>query len=108
VAAFLVLAFFMFRSLTGQAPDVLPSALIDRPAPDIGPAAMDSLKPGFTRADLASGHVTVVNFFASWCVPCRMESAQLMALSKMPGITLYGVETVSQAIAAVMKQVEHS
>lgn len=92
VAAFLVLAFFMFRSLTSQAPDVLPSALIDKPAPDIGPAAMDSLKPGFTRADLASGHVTVVNFFASWCVPCRMESAQLMALSKMPGITLYGVD----------------
>ncbi|HEV7959501.1 MAG TPA: DsbE family thiol:disulfide interchange protein [Rhizomicrobium sp.] len=91
-AAFLVLAFFLFRSLSGGAPDVLPSALIDKPAPDIGPTAMDSLTPGFSRADLASGHVTVVNFFASWCVPCRMESAQLMALSKMPGIALYGVD----------------
>lgn len=92
VAAFLVLAFFLFHSLFGRPPDLLPSALIDKPAPEIPLAAMDSANPGFTRADLASGRVTVVNFFASWCVPCRMESAQLLALSKMPGITLYGVD----------------
>ena len=49
-------------------------------------------RQGFSRADLAAGHVTVVNFFATWCVPCRMESAQLMALAKMPGITLYGMD----------------
>jgi len=92
VAGFLVLAFFLFHSLFGRPPELLPSALIDKPAPEIGLAAMDAATPGFTRADLATGHVTVVNFFASWCVPCRMESAQLMALSKMPGITLYGVD----------------
>ncbi len=92
VAAFLVLAFFLFHSLFGRPPDLLPSALIDRPAPDIGLGAMDGATPGFARADLASGHVTVVNFFASWCVPCRMESAQLMTLSRIPGITLYGVD----------------
>jgi cytochrome c biogenesis protein CcmG, thiol:disulfide interchange protein DsbE len=92
VAGFLVLAFFLFHSLFGRPPELIPSALIDKPAPEIGLAAMDAATPGFTRADLATGHVTVVNFFASWCVPCRMESAQLMALSKMPGITLYGVD----------------
>jgi DsbE subfamily thiol:disulfide oxidoreductase len=92
VAGFLVLAFFLFHSLFGRPPDLLPSALIDKPAPQINLAAIDDETPAFTRADLAAGHVTVVNFFASWCVPCRMESAQLMALSKMPGITLYGVD----------------
>ena len=92
VAAFLILAFFLFHSLFGPPPDLLPSALVNKPAPEINLAAMDDATPGFTRADLASGHVTVVNFFASWCVPCRMESAQLMALSKMPGITIYGVD----------------
>jgi cytochrome c biogenesis protein CcmG, thiol:disulfide interchange protein DsbE len=92
VVGFLVLAFFLFRSLFGTAPDILPSALIDRPAPDIGPTAMDGLTPGFSRADLAKGRVTVINFFASWCVPCRMESAQLLALAKVPGINLYGVD----------------
>ena len=91
-AAFLVLAFFLFHSLFGRPPDLLPSALIDKPAPQIDLTAMDAATPGFTRGDLAAGHVTVVNFFASWCVPCRMESAQLMALSRMPNITLYGVD----------------
>jgi cytochrome c biogenesis protein CcmG/thiol:disulfide interchange protein DsbE len=42
----------------------------------------------------------VINFFASWCVPCRMESAQLMALAKMPGITLYGVDYEERAPGA--------
>jgi cytochrome c biogenesis protein CcmG, thiol:disulfide interchange protein DsbE len=92
VAGFLVLAFFLFHSLFGRPPDLLPSALIDKPAPQINLAAIDGDTPAFTRVDLAAGHVTVVNFFASWCVPCRMESAQLMTLSKMPGITLYGVD----------------
>ena len=92
VVAFLVLAFFLFHSLVGPPPDLLPSALINKPAPDFDLAAIDDATPGFTRADLAAGHVTVINFFASWCVPCRMESAQLMALSKLPGITLYGID----------------
>lgn len=90
-AGFVVLAFFLFRSLFGT-PDVLPSALIDKPAPSVGPAAMDGATPAFTRADLAKGHVTVINFFASWCVPCRMESGQLLELSRLPGIALYGVD----------------
>ena len=92
VIGFLVLAYFLFHSLFGQPPDLLPSALIDKPAPDFDLAAIDNQSPGFARADLASGHVTVVNFFASWCVPCRAESPQLMALSRMPGITLYGID----------------
>jgi len=92
VAGFAVIAFFMFRSLTAPAPNLLPSALINKPAPAIALAAMDGAIPPFTSADLASGHVTVVNYFASWCVPCRMESDQLMALSKEPGLALYGID----------------
>ena len=94
---FLALAVVLFQGLfSGRAPDLLPSALINKPAPDIGLEAMDDVTPGFTRADLAAGHVTVVNFFASWCVPCRMESAQLMAvfglgtLPAMAAVTLGG------------------
>ncbi|MGH6827875.1 MAG: DsbE family thiol:disulfide interchange protein [Rhizomicrobium sp.] len=92
VVGFLALAFILFHSLTGPAPDVLPSALINTPAPGVGQTVLDRQAPGFTRADLAKGHVTVVNFFASWCIPCRMESPQLMTLSKLPGIALYGVD----------------
>jgi cytochrome c biogenesis protein CcmG/thiol:disulfide interchange protein DsbE len=92
VLAFLVLAFFLFKSLILPPPDIIPSALIDKPAPAVALAAMDASSPGFSSADLASGHVTVVNFFASWCIPCRMESTQLMALAKTPGIALYGID----------------
>ena len=92
VLAFLVLAGFLFKSLILPAPNVLPSALIDKPAPPITLQAMDEATAGFTSADLASGHVTVVNYFASWCVPCRSESAQLMTLSKMSGFALYGID----------------
>ena len=100
VVAFAVLAFFLFHSLWSGAPDVLPSALIDKPAPGIGPEPIDAKTPGFTQTDLTAGHVTVINFFASWCVPCLMESAQLMTLSKMPGITLYGVDYEERAPGA--------
>ena len=96
VAGFAVIAFFMFRSLVAPAPDLLPSALINKPAPQVALPAMDAATPAFASADLAAGRVTVVNFFASWCAPCRMESGQLMALSKMPGLVLYGVDYEEQ------------
>jgi cytochrome c biogenesis protein CcmG/thiol:disulfide interchange protein DsbE len=92
VLVFAILAFFLFKSLILPAPDVLPSALIDKPAPAVALPAMDAATPGFSSADLISGHVTVINFFASWCIPCRMESAQLMTLSKMQGFALYGID----------------
>jgi cytochrome c biogenesis protein CcmG, thiol:disulfide interchange protein DsbE len=92
VLGFGVVAFFLIRSLSLPPPNVLPSALIDKPAPDVPLAAMDNATRGFSNADFKSGHVTVVNFFASWCVPCRQEHTELMELSKMPGIALYGID----------------
>lgn len=90
VLGFAILAFVLFRSLWNRPPDLLPSVLIDKPAPTLGLAALEG-SPGFTDADLRNGHVSVVNFFASWCAPCRLEADTLMALSKKPGFTLYGV-----------------
>ena len=46
VAGFAVLAFFLFHSLFSGAPDVLPSALIDKPAPAIGSTVLDAATPG--------------------------------------------------------------
>lgn len=93
VVGFLAVAFFLYRGLYLTPTSVyLPSVLINKPAPEIGLPPMDDQTPGFTRADLASGRVTVVNFFASWCVPCHEEADALMRLSKMPGIVLYGLD----------------
>src|SRR5438132_2695437 len=71
-------------------PHLLPSALIDRPAPDFALPGLDENAGGLTRKDLA-GRVTLVNFFASWCAPCREEHPSLMALGRLPGVTLDGI-----------------
>jgi cytochrome c biogenesis protein CcmG, thiol:disulfide interchange protein DsbE len=71
-------------------PQLLPSALINRPAPDFALPGLLDPAHGLARKDLANG-VTLVNFFASWCVPCREEQAALTALAHRPGVTLDGV-----------------
>jgi cytochrome c biogenesis protein CcmG, thiol:disulfide interchange protein DsbE len=71
-------------------PHLLPSALIDRPAPDFALPGLYESANGLTRNDL-DGRVTLVNFFASWCAPCREEHTELMALGRLPGITLDGI-----------------
>jgi cytochrome c biogenesis protein CcmG/thiol:disulfide interchange protein DsbE len=91
VLLFAALVFVFFDSLRGPPPDQLPSMLIGKAAPRVALAALDAKSPGFTSADLSAGHVTVVNFFASWCAPCRDEAPMLAALSRMKGVTLYGL-----------------
>jgi cytochrome c biogenesis protein CcmG/thiol:disulfide interchange protein DsbE len=71
-------------------PRLVPSALIDRPAPDFALPGLYQRADGLTRKDL-DGRVTLVNFFASWCAPCREEHPQLMTLGHLPGVTLDGV-----------------
>jgi len=91
VVALLALALFFFRSLNGPPPDELPSALIDKPAPPVSLPPLDSHSRPFSSADLRSGHVSIVNIFASWCVPCRAEAPQLQELARRQGVALYGI-----------------
>jgi cytochrome c biogenesis protein CcmG, thiol:disulfide interchange protein DsbE len=91
IAAFAVLAFFLFKSLWSPTPDVIPSVLINKPAPRLVLPALDAQSAAFTPDDLTAGHVSVVNVFASWCAPCRLEAVQLNRLSKVPGIAVYGL-----------------
>ncbi|MBV9687240.1 MAG: DsbE family thiol:disulfide interchange protein [Alphaproteobacteria bacterium] len=71
-------------------PHLLPSALIDRPAPDFALPGLYENAGGLTRKDL-EGHITLVNFFASWCAPCREEHQEVMALGRLADITLDGI-----------------
>lgn len=89
VALFAVLLVAFAMGLNHD-PSLLPSALIDRPAPDFNlPGLIDPAR-GLARTDLGGG-VILVNFFASWCAPCREEQPGLMVLARQPGITLDGI-----------------
>ncbi|MEO9528345.1 DsbE family thiol:disulfide interchange protein [Roseibium sp.] len=87
---------FLFQLMLGGNPQDIPSALIDKPAPDValppveGLTADGSQVPGFSGADLA-GKVSVVNVFASWCVPCRQEHPLLEDLARVGGVQLIGI-----------------
>lgn len=89
-------ALFAFALRTGD-PSKLPSTMIGKPAPVATFAGVDGLvdrgQPvaGFATADLAKGRISVVNFWASWCIPCVQEHPLLGELVKRAGVDLYGV-----------------
>ena len=96
LVAFLALAaLFMFRLGAGD-PARIPSALIGRPAPPTSLPPLPALErdgkavPGIDSADF-KGEVTVVNVWASWCVPCREEAPLLMNLAADRRLRVAGI-----------------
>lgn len=68
----------------------LPSPLVGNPAPAISlPAIADNIPGGFSTDDL-KGQVTIVNVFASWCVPCLVEHPQITRLAE-EGTPVFGI-----------------
>ncbi|HXJ03266.1 MAG TPA: DsbE family thiol:disulfide interchange protein [Micropepsaceae bacterium] len=92
IVIFLGLAGLLFIGLFQGPPSLLPSPLVGKPAPDIALPALDAQASNFTRAELGQGKPIIINFWASWCVPCRLEHSTLEALAKRNGVTLYGVD----------------
>jgi cytochrome c biogenesis protein CcmG/thiol:disulfide interchange protein DsbE len=90
-------ALFLVRLWSGD-PSRLPSALIGHPAPktDLPPLAGLTTRdgkavPGLSNAAF-SGELTLVNVWASWCVPCADEVPFLEKLSKDTRIKLVGID----------------
>ena len=106
LAIFAILAGIFAFALRSGDPSKLPSALLGKPVPNIALAGVEGLSDGtrpiggFAGADLAAGQVSVVNFWASWCVPCVQEHPVLVALKEKTGVRLYGVNYKDQAAAA--------
>ena len=85
-AAFVGLAAVgMFR----DNPDALPSTRVGGPAPALTEAQLADY-PAVGPGDLARGEVTLVNFWASWCPPCRAEHPKLLEMAA-DGLPIIGV-----------------
>jgi cytochrome c biogenesis protein CcmG/thiol:disulfide interchange protein DsbE len=88
-------ALFFYRLGTGD-PSRIPSALIGRPVPATDLPPLPGLErdgkavPGVTNATFQDA-VTVVNVWASWCVPCHDEAPFLEQLSRDKRIQLVGI-----------------
>ena len=103
LAVFLALAALFFFRLGSGDPSRIPSALIGRPAPDTNMAAVPGLlthdgkpMPGINAADF-KGAVTLVNVWASWCVPCHDEAPLLVDLAKDQRIRIIGINYKDKA-----------
>ncbi len=90
VILFMALVVWFARALRpDHDPRELPSALLDKEAPAF---SLTGLKgKGIARDGLKGGPV-LLNFFASWCVPCRIEHPLLMRLAERDHVPLYGID----------------
>lgn len=96
LAVFLVMAGLFAVSVFRGQPWVLSSAMVGKPVPEF---ILPSAFPGgrhLADEDL-KGHVSVVNVFASWCVPCQAEQPVLEKLGRDTGVPLYGINYKDQS-----------
>ena len=95
---FAVIAGLFLSGLFRDDPDALPSTLVGQPAPSVTVEPLSGLIP-FTDALLREPGPKLVNFWASWCAPCRVEHPQLMAL-QAEGLKIYGVNYKDDPVKA--------
>ena len=96
---FAVAGLFLIAILYGD-PSHVPSAVLGKPVPTFDLAPLEGVdRPGLASADFARGEVSVLNVWASWCVPCRQEHPVLMGLAAR-GVPVYGLNYKDGAQAA--------
>ncbi len=106
-ALFVALSALLFVRLFSGDPSSIPSPLVGKPAPDLALPGLAGLKgersepiPGLNRGDLASGQVSVVNVWASWCTPCLAEHPILMRLKELGVARIIGINYKDRPEAA--------
>ena len=91
LAAFALLALLLARGLQLN-PRELPSPLIGKPLPAFEVQALPEGILSSTR--MSQGRISVLNVWASWCGPCRVEHPLLIELARRhPQVQLIGLAT---------------
>jgi len=96
LVGFVALAGLFLLRLHGGDPSKIPSALIGRPAPQTVLPPLEGLVdngaqvPGLDPA-VFKGKVSVVNVWASWCVPCHEEAPLLTGLGRDKRLQIVGI-----------------
>jgi cytochrome c biogenesis protein CcmG/thiol:disulfide interchange protein DsbE len=102
LVVFLALAILFLIRLSAGDPSIIPSALIGHPAPHTNLPPVAGLDrdgkpvPGIDAANF-KGAVTIVNVWASWCVPCHDEAPLLMQLAQDNRVRVVGINYKDQA-----------
>ena len=87
-----VAGYFVWGLDPSRDPREIPSALIDKPVPDFELPPIEGMDvPGLATADLGNGEVALVNFFASWCIPCKYEHPVLMRFAEDRVVRVLGI-----------------
>lgn len=86
-AAFLLLVFY---GLVRPANRDIESAMVGKPLPEFALPQAVPEREGLSKADFATGEPSLLNIFASWCIPCAIEAPQLEQL-RQEGVTVNGI-----------------
>jgi len=89
LVAFVLIALFFVVGLRLD-PTLIPSARIGKEVPAFDLPALHDEAARVTSADLRDGQMKLLNVFAEWCVPCRVEHPLLMSLQQR-GVVIYGL-----------------
>ncbi|ARE38489.1 Cytochrome c-type biogenesis protein CcmG/DsbE, thiol:disulfide oxidoreductase [Rhodovulum sp. P5] len=83
------LAALFFIGMQREDPNALPSTLIGQAAPGVALAPLADV-PLLTDDVLREPGAKLVNFWGTWCVACRQEHPQLLAMAEQ-GIVIHGI-----------------
>ena len=90
VVFFLIISVFLYLLLIERDPSELPSVLINKKAPNFKTTSLFDENLIVSNKEFTD-EITLVNFFATWCLPCKEEHPFIKKLSSEPGIKLIGI-----------------